>query len=55
MAGRERSVPWWSVIAGVVAGLVLVAVAELVSLAFSSASAPFVAVGGASSTSSRRG
>ena len=46
MAGRERSVPWWSVIAGVVAGLVLVAVAELVSLAFSSASAPFVAVGG---------
>ncbi|MDN5821707.1 MAG: molybdopterin-dependent oxidoreductase [Brachybacterium sp.] len=32
---------------GVIAGLVLVAVAELVSLAFASSSAPFVAVGGA--------
>lgn len=37
----------WSALAGVVAGVVLVAVAELASLAFSSSSAPFVAVGGA--------
>jgi len=37
----------WSALVGVVSGLVLVAVAELVSLAFSSSSAPFVAVGGA--------
>ncbi|MDN5686551.1 MAG: molybdopterin-dependent oxidoreductase [Brachybacterium sp.] len=46
MTARDRPVPWWSAIAGVVAGLVLVAVAQLVSLAFSSSSAPFVAVGG---------
>ncbi|MGO3479097.1 MAG: molybdopterin-dependent oxidoreductase [Brachybacterium tyrofermentans] len=39
-------VPWWSVLAGVIGGIVLLAVAELVSLAFSSSSAPFVAVGG---------
>ena len=37
----------WSALVGVVSGLVLVAIAELVSLAFSSSSAPFVAVGGA--------
>ncbi len=39
--------PRASALAGVVAGVVLVAVAELASLAFSSSSAPFVAVGGA--------
>ncbi|GAA4520039.1 molybdopterin-dependent oxidoreductase [Brachybacterium paraconglomeratum] len=39
-------VPWWSVVSGMVSGVVLLAVAELVSLAFSSSSAPFVAVGG---------
>ena len=33
-------------LAGMIAGVVLLAVAELVSLAFSSSSAPFVAVGG---------
>jgi DMSO/TMAO reductase YedYZ molybdopterin-dependent catalytic subunit len=42
-----RATPVWSAVSGVVAGLVLVAVAELLSLAFSSSSAPFVAVGGA--------
>ncbi|AXK46617.1 molybdopterin-dependent oxidoreductase [Brachybacterium saurashtrense] len=42
-----RGAARWSAVAGVVAGLVLVAVAELASLAFSSSSAPFVAVGGA--------
>ncbi|GAA1490755.1 molybdopterin-dependent oxidoreductase [Brachybacterium sacelli] len=46
MDAGARPLRWWSVVAGVVAGLVLVAVAELVSLAFSSSSAPFVAVGG---------
>jgi DMSO/TMAO reductase YedYZ molybdopterin-dependent catalytic subunit len=39
-------VPWWSVLVGVIGGVVLLAVAELLSLAFSSSSAPFVAVGG---------
>lgn len=43
----RRAAPGWSALCGVVAGLVLVAVAELVSLAFSSSSAPFVAVGSA--------
>ncbi|MEV0867311.1 molybdopterin-dependent oxidoreductase [Brachybacterium paraconglomeratum] len=42
----ERAPGRWSALVGVVAGLVLVAVAELVSLAFGSSSAPFVAVGG---------
>ncbi|MEO2098790.1 MAG: molybdopterin-dependent oxidoreductase [Brachybacterium sp.] len=42
----ERSPRRWSALVGVVAGLVLVAVAELASLAFGSSSAPFVAVGG---------
>ncbi|WP_114853865.1 molybdopterin-dependent oxidoreductase [Brachybacterium sp. YJGR34] len=42
-----RRIPWWSAVAGVVAGIVLVAVAELLSLAFSASSAPFAAVGGA--------
>ena len=46
-APPHRSAPAWSAVAGVIAGLALVAVAELVSLAFSSSSAPFVAVGGA--------
>ena len=39
--------PVWSAVTGVVAGMVLVAVAELASLAFSASSTPFVAVGGA--------
>ena len=39
--------PRAAALAGIVAGVVLVAVAELASLAFSSSSAPFVAVGGA--------
>lgn len=39
-------IPWWSMLAGVIGGVVLLAVAELASLAFSSSSAPFVAVGG---------
>ncbi|HEX7353104.1 molybdopterin-dependent oxidoreductase [Brachybacterium sp.] len=43
----RRTAPGWSAFAGVVAGVVLVAAAELLSLAFSSSSAPFVAVGGA--------
>lgn len=43
----RRAAPGWSAVCGVIAGLVLVAVAELVSLAFSSSSAPFVAVGSA--------
>ncbi|NMA76273.1 MAG: oxidoreductase, partial [Actinomycetales bacterium] len=43
----RRAAPGWSALCGVVAGLVLVAVAELVSLAFSSSSAPFVAVASA--------
>lgn len=43
----DRTSRRWSALVGVVAGLVLVAIAELVSLAFSSSSAPFVAVGGA--------
>lgn len=43
----RRAAPGWSAVSGVVAGMVLVAVAELVSLAFSSSSAPFIAVGGA--------
>ena len=42
----DRASRLWSSLVGVVAGLVLVAVAELASLAFSSSSAPFVAVGG---------
>jgi DMSO/TMAO reductase YedYZ molybdopterin-dependent catalytic subunit len=53
-AAPDRSAPagaapahLWSAAAGAVAGVVLVAVAELVSLAFASSSAPFVAVGGA--------
>ncbi|MDN5599958.1 MAG: molybdopterin-dependent oxidoreductase [Brachybacterium sp.] len=46
-AAAPRSAPGWSAVSGVVAGLVLVAVAELLSLAFSSSSAPFVAVGSA--------
>ncbi|APX33527.1 oxidoreductase [Brachybacterium sp. P6-10-X1] len=46
MSARDRPVPWWSAIAGVVAGLALVAIAQLLSLIFSSSSAPFVAVGG---------
>ncbi|MCZ4326600.1 molybdopterin-dependent oxidoreductase [Brachybacterium paraconglomeratum] len=36
----------WTALVGVISGAVLLAVAELVSLAFSSSSAPFVAVGG---------
>lgn len=44
-AARPK-VSWWSVLAGVIGGIVLLAVAELASLAFSSSSAPFVAVGG---------
>ncbi|ATG50555.1 oxidoreductase [Brachybacterium vulturis] len=47
LAPARRSASGWSAVSGVVAGLVLVAVAELLSLAFSSSSAPFVAVGGA--------
>lgn len=39
--------PWRAVLAGIVGGGVLLAVAEAVALAFSSSSAPFVAVGGA--------
>lgn len=42
----ERAPRRWLALVGVVAGLVLVAVAELASLAFGSSSAPFVAVGG---------
>lgn len=38
--------PGWLMLVGMIAGVVLLAVAELVSLAFSSSSAPFVAVGG---------
>jgi DMSO/TMAO reductase YedYZ molybdopterin-dependent catalytic subunit len=46
--GTSRTgVPWWSAVAGVVGGAVLLAVAELVALLFSSSSAPLVAVGGA--------
>jgi DMSO/TMAO reductase YedYZ molybdopterin-dependent catalytic subunit len=36
---------WWSALAGVVAGLVLLGVSGLVSLLFSSSSAPLIAVG----------
>lgn len=43
----RRAAPGWSAVSGVVAGIMLVAVAELVSLAFSASSTPFVAVGGA--------
>lgn len=50
-AAQARRAPrWWAALAGVVAGGALVAVAELLALLFGSASAPFVAVGGASST-----
>lgn len=42
-----RAPRWWAALAGVVAGGALVAVAELLALLFGSASAPFVAVGGA--------
>ncbi|MGP9745635.1 molybdopterin-dependent oxidoreductase [Brachybacterium sp. AOP29-B2-41] len=45
-APRRARQPLWSMLAGTISGVVLVAVAELVSLAFSSSSAPFVAVGG---------
>ena len=47
-AAEARRAPlWWAALAGVVAGGALVAVAELLALLFGSASAPFVAVGGA--------
>ncbi|MFC7455751.1 molybdopterin-dependent oxidoreductase [Brachybacterium sp. GCM10030267] len=46
LARPPQHASWWSVLAGVIAGIVLLAVAELASLAFSSSSAPFVAVGG---------
>ncbi|UEJ81387.1 molybdopterin-dependent oxidoreductase [Brachybacterium halotolerans subsp. kimchii] len=44
---RPRSFPWWSALAGIASGLVLLAVSGLCSLAFSSSSAPLIAVGGA--------
>lgn len=47
MTASPRIVRIRSALAGVAAGLVLVAVAELASLLFSASSAPFVAVGGA--------
>ncbi|QCR52608.1 oxidoreductase [Brachybacterium sp. SGAir0954] len=47
MTASPPAVRTRSALAGVAAGLVLVAVAELASLLFSASSAPFVAVGGA--------
>lgn len=47
MTASPHAVRLRSALAGVAAGLVLVAVAELASLLFSASSAPFVAVGGA--------
>lgn len=43
----RRGIPWWSALAGIASGLVLLAVSGVCSLAFSSSSAPLVAVGGA--------
>jgi hypothetical protein len=42
-----RGIPWWSALAGIASGLVLLAVSGVCSLAFSSSSAPLIAVGGA--------
>ncbi|WP_227488267.1 molybdopterin-dependent oxidoreductase [Brachybacterium subflavum] len=42
-----RRIPWWSALAGIASGLVLLAVSGVCSLAFSSSSAPLIAVGGA--------
>nr|WP_214651158.1 molybdopterin-dependent oxidoreductase [Brachybacterium halotolerans] len=44
---RPRGIPWWSALAGIASGLVLLALSGLCSLAFSSSSAPLIAVGGA--------